>query len=60
MYMNKEQLAEFLKESLQIRVEVLAGAIPYEDGDMVEVRVKLVLDDEVISEDSDSHSLPTR
>ena len=50
--MDKEELIEFLKENLSIQTHEYHGM--YEDG----VAIKLLLEDEVISEDNvtfDSH-----
>lgn len=48
--MNKEQLLELLRDKLSIRVEIKDGSYSLDKN---YVKVKLLLDDEVISEDSD-------
>lgn len=56
--MSQEELLRLLKDRLRVSVQVSAGPIPYESEDEVRVKVALLLDDEVISEDESSSMLP--
>lgn len=58
--MDEQQILQFLKDRLRLRVEVAVEPESYENRDRVRVKVALLLDDEVVLEDDDSSPLPQR
>jgi hypothetical protein len=55
--MNKEDLILFLKDNLKVQVSTNKDGGGYGDRTYVEVKVSIMLDDEVITKSTDSFSI---